>query len=127
MFAYGPHAADPATTVNAMTAPDLAFALFTMLNSARELAYPQLMRIVRKHEGAPAPSYTMWFVFALACVSTVLYAIFAVPDLRMAAIFAANLLLCLLVLSTTIYEYAHAWPGKGTSSSPTRRNWDDEN
>ena len=127
MFASGPHAADQATTVNAMTAPDLAFALFTMLNSARVLAYPQLMRLVRDHEGAQATPYTTWLVFALACLSTVFYAIFAVPDLRMAAIFAANLFLCLLVLSTTIYEYAHEWPGKDTPSSPTRRSWDDEN
>lgn len=111
MFAAGPQ---PRTEqkVEPMSAPELALAIFTMMNSARVLAYfPQFMRILHYREGAHAISCTTWLLFALSHLSTVIYAIFAVYDLRMAAIFTANLLCCLLVLGVTVYKRAQGASG----------------
>jgi uncharacterized protein with PQ loop repeat len=90
-----------------MTTPELAALLFTALNAARVLAYlPQVVRIARDRHGAEAISCFTWSLFALSHFSTVAYALIALDDARMAAIFAANLAACLLVLGLTAWKRA---------------------
>src|SRR5262245_7127290 len=81
----------------AMTAPEVALVLFTVTNTFRVLAYvPQIMRIARDRGRAEAVSCATWVMFALSHLSTVAYAILVVDDWRMAVLFGANLLACLL-------------------------------
>ena len=88
-----------------MTAADLALGLFACCNSVRILGYvPQIIRIVRDRDGARAISYGTWLSFALSHLSTVAYAVLVVSDLRMAAIFGANTVACVIILILTIHK-----------------------
>jgi hypothetical protein len=90
-----------------MSISDLALFLFAALNSVRVVAYvPQLVRIARDRHGAEAISCVTWLLFALSHLSTVTYAWLALGDLGMAAVFAANLAACLLVLALTAWKRA---------------------
>jgi uncharacterized protein with PQ loop repeat len=88
-----------------MTAPEVALHLFTAMNTVRLLAYvPQIVCIARDDGRAEAISCMAWMMFALSHVSTVAYAILGLGDLRMAALFAANMLACLLIVGITAYK-----------------------
>jgi uncharacterized protein with PQ loop repeat len=88
-----------------MTAADLAMGLFAGFNSVRILAYvPQIIRIARDRDGARAISYGTWLSFALSHLSTVSYALLVVSDVRMAAVFGANTVACLIILILTIHK-----------------------
>src|SRR5262245_9047578 len=103
----------------AMTAPEVALVLFTAMNTLRVLAYvPQILRVARDRDRAEAISCATWVMFALSHLSTVAYAILAVGDLRMAAIFAANVLACLLILGITAYKRSCAQRLKGVQRVP---------
>jgi uncharacterized protein with PQ loop repeat len=104
-----------------VTAPEVALVLFTAMNTVRVLAYvPQILRVVRDGGRAEAISCTTWVMFALSHLSTVAYAILALGDLRMAAIFAANVLACLLILGITAYKRSCAHRPKRMQSAPAR-------
>jgi uncharacterized protein with PQ loop repeat len=104
-----------------MTAPEVALVLFTAMNTGRVLAYvPQILRVARDGGRAEAISCTTWTMFALSHLSTVAYAILAVGDLRMAAIFGANVFACLLLLGITAYKRSCAHRPNGTQSAPAR-------
>jgi len=104
-----------------MTAPEVAMVLFTAMNTVRALAYvPQILRIAPDGGRAEAISSTTWVMFALSHLSTVAFAILAVSDLTMAAIFAANVLACLLVLVLTAYKRSCAHRPNGMQSAPAR-------
>jgi uncharacterized protein with PQ loop repeat len=97
-----------------MTAPEVAVVLFTAMNTVRVFAYvPQILRVARDGGRAEAISCTTWVMFAFSHLSTVAYAILAVGDLRMAAIFAVNMLACLLVLGITAHKRICAHRPKG--------------
>ena len=88
-----------------MTAPEIALVLFTVTNTFRVLAYvPQIMRIARDGGRAEAISFGTWAIFALSNLSTVAYAILVVDDRRMAVVFGANALACLLIVGMTAYK-----------------------
>jgi uncharacterized protein with PQ loop repeat len=104
-----------------MTSADFALAAFTACNSVRVLAYvPQLVKIGRDHDGAAAISYTTWAMFALSHLSTVFYAVFAVADWRMAAVFTANALCCGAILALTAYKRRQARPARGVDGASAR-------
>jgi uncharacterized protein with PQ loop repeat len=104
-----------------MNAPEVTLVLFTAMNTVRVLAYvPQILRVARDGGCAEAISCTTWVMFALSHLSTVAYAILALDDLRMAAIFAANVLACLLILGITAYKRSCAHRPKGMQSAPAR-------
>jgi hypothetical protein len=107
-----------------MIAPaDLALAAFTLCNSVRVLGYvPQILRIGQDREGAAAISYTTWGVFAASHFSTVVYAVVAVEDLRMAAAFAANTLCCVAILALTAWKRAthRSRPAAARAAVPRR-------
>jgi uncharacterized protein with PQ loop repeat len=96
-----------------MNSAELALAAFTACNSVRVFAYlPQLMKISRDTEGAFAISYATWGMFTLSHLSTVAYALLAVEDLKMAAVFGANAICCSAILILTAYKRRRACPNR---------------
>jgi uncharacterized protein with PQ loop repeat len=90
-----------------VTPADVALGMFTVCNTARVLAYlPQIVKISRDTQGASAISHATWALFGLSHLSTVAYAILVADDWRMAAVFAANTLCCLLILGLTAWKRA---------------------
>jgi uncharacterized protein with PQ loop repeat len=90
-----------------ITPADVALLVFTTCNTARVLAYlPQIVKISRDTQGATAISYTTWMLFGVSHLSTVAYAVLAVNDWRMAAVFAANTLCCGLIVGLTAWKRA---------------------
>src|SRR3954447_25975828 len=72
----------------AMASADLALLVFAVCNSLRIAAYvPQILRLAPDEGGAGAVSPTTWGLFALANVSTVLYAALVAADLSLALVF----------------------------------------
>lgn len=90
-----------------ITPADAALGVFTLCNTARVFAYlPQIVKIGRDTQGATAISYTTWALFGVSHLSTVVYAVLVVDDWRMAAVFAANTLCCLIILGLTAWKRA---------------------
>jgi uncharacterized protein with PQ loop repeat len=90
-----------------ITPADAALGVFTVCNTARVFAYlPQIVKIGRDTQGATAISSVTWALFGVSHLSTVAYAVLVVDDWRMAAIFAANTLCCLVILGLTTWKRA---------------------
>jgi hypothetical protein len=90
-----------------MTSAEIALALFALCNSVRVFAYvPQIIAVARDPGGASAISYTTWGLFAVSHLSTVAYAILTLSDWRMAAVFVANALCCLVIVGVTAWKRA---------------------
>ena len=88
-----------------MKAFDLALPFFAACNSLRLVGYvPQILRVARDEGGASAVSCATWGLFALANVSTVLYAALVVNDRSLAWVFGANTLGCSLILGLTLFK-----------------------
>jgi uncharacterized protein with PQ loop repeat len=88
-----------------MTSAQFAVALFAACNSARVLAYiPQVIRVIRDRSGAHAVSCMTWGSFVFANLSTVAYALLVISDWRMAAVFGANAVCCLIIVAVTVYK-----------------------
>jgi hypothetical protein len=85
-------------TVAEFRVDDAALVSFAALNGLRMLAYvPQIVAVVRDRHGARAVSCVTWGLFAVANVSTVVYALTNLGDGLMVAIFSINTLLCLTI------------------------------
>jgi uncharacterized membrane protein len=90
-----------------MTSAEIALALFTLCNSVRVFAYvPQIIAVARDPGGASASSLTTWGLFAVSHLSTVGYAVLVAEDWRMAALFVANALCCVIILGLTAWKRA---------------------
>ena len=90
-----------------MTSAEIALALFTLCNSVRVFAYvPQIIAVARDPGGASASSLTTWELFAVSNLSTVAYAVLLAEDWRMAALFVANALCCVVILGLTVWKRA---------------------
>jgi uncharacterized protein with PQ loop repeat len=88
-----------------VTPADAALFVFTACNAARVLAYmPQIVKISRDTQGAAAISYATWSLFGVSHLSTVAYAVLVVDDWRMAAVFAANTVCCVMIVSLTAWK-----------------------
>jgi hypothetical protein len=86
---------------------EIAITIFAISNSVRVLAYvPQIVRVAYDKDGAVAISYATWLLFAVSHSSTVLYAMVVIEDMKMAIVFAANMLCCLLIIALTVYKRA---------------------
>jgi uncharacterized protein with PQ loop repeat len=91
---------------------EIAITIFAISNSVRVLAYiPQIARVACDKQGAGAISYATWLLFAVSHSSTVLYAMVVINDIRMAIVFAANMLCCLLIVGLTAYKRARVSRG----------------
>ena len=88
-----------------VTPADVALGAFTLCNSARVFAYlPQIVKISRDTHGAAAISYTTWALFGVSHLSTVAYAALVVTDWRMALIFSANTVCCVIIIGVTAWK-----------------------
>lgn len=88
-----------------MTPAEMAVVAFTTCNSVRVIAYaPQILKVARDQDGAQAVSCATWAMFALSHLSTVLYALLAVADWKMASVFVANTVCCVLILGLTLFK-----------------------
>ena len=84
---------------------DITLGLFGACNGIRVLAYvPQILAAARDRNGAAAIACTTWWLFLLANVSTITYAIVNQSDWRLAACFTANAACCIAILSVTYYK-----------------------
>lgn len=82
-----------------MNSVELAAVVFAACNSVRVLAYfPQIVRLVRDHEGGKSVSCLTWGGFAASNLSTVVYALVVGGDWNMAAVFGVNAAFCLAIV-----------------------------
>lgn len=85
--------------------PPLVLSLFTIINSARIVAYvPQIVRAARDTNGASAISYTTWGLFLISHAATVLYALICIGDAFLALIFFGNAVACLAIVLVTFVK-----------------------
>jgi hypothetical protein len=90
-----------------VSSADIALTLFALCNSVRVFAYvPQIIAVARDPCGASAISYATWGLFAISNLSTVSYAVLVVDDWRMAAVFVANTLCCVVIFGLTAWKRA---------------------
>ncbi|GEO15151.1 hypothetical protein [Microvirga aerophila] len=88
-----------------VTPADVALGAFTLCNTVRVFAYlPQIVKISRDTQGAAVISYTTWALFGVSHLSTVAYAALVVTDWRMAVIFSANTLCCVIIIGVTAWK-----------------------
>ena len=115
-----------------ITPADIALGVFTVCNTARVFAYlPQIVKIGRDTQGAAAISYATWTLFGVSHLSTVAYGILVVEDWRMAAVFSANTLCCVVIVGLTAWKRSAfdrhrnapetAGPCPGLGALPDRR------
>jgi len=82
-----------------MTIADITFAVFTLCNSARVIAYvPQITKAATDRDGAQAISFTTWSMFLVSNASAVAYALVNKDDWTMASLFLANAVGCSAII-----------------------------
>jgi hypothetical protein len=82
-----------------MTIADITFAVFTLCNSARVIAYvPQITKAATDQDGAQAISFTTWGLFLVSNASAVAYALVNKDDWTMASLFLANAVGCTAII-----------------------------
>jgi uncharacterized protein with PQ loop repeat len=93
-----------------MTLEEMTLTLFAVCNGARIVAYlPQLLKAATDKNGASSISLMTWFLFGIANLSTVAYALVNQSDWWLAACFAGNALCCVaIVLITSWKRRSHA-------------------
>jgi hypothetical protein len=79
-----------------MSLEEITLALFAAFNSIRVVAYvPQIFKAANDKNGASSISFMTCFLFLLAHLSTVAYALINRSDWGLAACFAVNAVCCL--------------------------------
>lgn len=102
-----------------MSSVELAAIVFAGCNSARVLAYiPQIVSIARDRNGARGLSCLTWAGFATSNLSTVAYALVALSDWNMAAVFGVNGVFCLAIVALAVWKRVRESSDPG-ASSPT--------
>ncbi len=93
-----------------MTLEEITLSLFAACNGVRIIAYvPQLLKAATDKNGAASISLMTWFLFVIANLSTVAYALINRSDWWLAACFAGNALCCVaIVLITSWKRRSHA-------------------
>jgi hypothetical protein len=88
-----------------MSLEEITLALFAACNSIRVVAYvPQIFKAATDKNGASSISFTTWFLFLLAHLSTVTYALINRSDWGLAACFLINALCCVAILATAYWK-----------------------
>lgn len=95
----------------ALSVAHYSLTIFVALNVARAIAYwPQIVSIYRDPGCASAVSLWTWTVFTAANVATVIYALAALEDLIVAAVFGVNAIGCAAIVMFTTYKRYHHRP-----------------
>ena len=88
-----------------MPLEQITLALFGVCNSIRVVAYiPQIFRAASDKNGASSISLLTWFLFLLAHLSTVCYALINRSDWELAICFAINAICCTAILVTAYWK-----------------------
>ena len=88
-----------------MQLQDLTLLLFATCNSIRVFAYiPQIHKALMDANGATGISYSTWWLFLVAHLSPIAYAIVNQSDWWLAACFAVNALGCAAILGGTYWR-----------------------
>ena len=106
-----------------MSLADYSLTIFVVLNGGRAIAYwPQIVRVYRDPGCATAVSLWTWTVFTAANVATVTYALAALGDVIVAAVFGLNTIGCAAIVALTTYKRCcHQpipWKARYMESSP---------
>lgn len=93
-----------------MTLPDITLLFFKIFGLLRFGSYfPQIARVVADNDGAKAISYSTWWMWIGANVSTAAYALVNLSDWALFAVSVANTSGCLAVVMLTAWKrYQHA-------------------
>ena len=84
---------------------EITLLLFAACNSVRVVAYvPQILKAANDKNGASSISFMTWFLFLLAHLSTVAYAVINRSDWGLAACFAINAICCIAILATAYWK-----------------------
>src|SRR5262245_24322783 len=84
---------------------EITLALFAACNSFRVVAYvPQILKAASDRNGASSISCMTWFLFLLAHLSTVAYALINRSDWGLAACFATNAVCCVAILAIAYWK-----------------------
>jgi len=88
-----------------MALEDITLALFATCNTLRIVAYvPQVLKAAADRDGALSISLTTWFLFLIAHLATVAYALINQSDWGLAACFAGNAFCCIAILLITCWK-----------------------
>ena len=88
-----------------MSLEEITLALFAASNSIRVIAYvPQIFKAANDKNGASSISFMTWFLFLLAHLTTVAYALINRSDWGLAACFAVNAVCCLAILAVAYWK-----------------------
>jgi hypothetical protein len=88
-----------------MPLEEITLALFAACNSVRVVAYiPQILKAASDKNGASSISFMTWFLFLLAHLSTVAYALINRSDWGLAACFAINAVSCVAILAVAYWK-----------------------
>jgi hypothetical protein len=88
-----------------MTLEEITLALFAACNSLRIVAYiPQMHTAATDRHGASSISLMTWFLFLVANLSTVAYALVNRSDWGLAACFAVNAVCVIAILAITCWK-----------------------
>jgi hypothetical protein len=88
-----------------MSLEEITMTLFAACNSIRVVAYiPQIAKAATDRNGASSISFTTWFLFLIAHLSTVAYAFVNREDWGLAACFAINALCCVAILAVAYWK-----------------------
>jgi hypothetical protein len=89
----------------AMSLEEITLTLFAACNSFRVVAYvPQILKAANDRNGATSISFMTWFLFLLAHLSTVAYALINRSDWGLAACFAINAVCCVAILAIAYWK-----------------------
>ena len=93
-----------------MSLEEITLTLFAACNSFRVIAYvPQILKAANDKNGASSISFMTWFLFLLAHLSTVAYALINRSDWGLAVCFAINAVCCVAILAIAYWKrHRHA-------------------
>jgi Na+-driven multidrug efflux pump len=88
-----------------MSLEEITLTLFAACHSFRVVAYvPQILKAAGDKNGASSISFMTWFLFLLAHLSTVAYALVNRSDWGLAACFAINAVCCITILAIAYWK-----------------------
>ena len=86
-----------------MTIADMSLGAFAFFSVLRLIAYmPQIVKIAQDKTGAKAISNMTWMLFAISHLATALYAMAALQNLVIGAVFIANTMCCLVIVGFVV-------------------------
>ena len=88
-----------------MQLEEITFTLFVACNSFRVVAYiPQILKAANDKNGASSISFMTWFLFLLAHLSTVAYAVINRSDWGLATCFTINAACCVAIVAVAYWK-----------------------